>query len=125
MSMLKFTHDHEWLHVEVDGSVTVGITDYAQSQLGDIVYVELPELGAHVDAGSNFVVIESVKAVGEIKLPVGGTVLSVNERLGDTPELINSAPQGDGWLLRIKLDDPSVLDKLLEAAPYAAFVASL
>lgn len=125
MSMLKFTHDHEWLRVEVDGSVTVGITDYAQSQLGDIVYVELPELGAHVDAGSNFVVIESVKAVGEIKLPVGGTVLSVNERLGDTPELINSAPQGDGWLLRIKLDDPSVLDKLLEAAPYAAFVASL
>lgn len=123
--MLKFTHDHEWLRVEVDGSVTVGITDYAQSQLGDIVYVELPELGAHVDAGSNFVVIESVKAVGEIKLPVGGTVLSVNERLGDTPELINSAPQGDGWLLRIKLDDPSVLDKLLEAAPYAAFVASL
>ena len=125
MSMLKFTHDHEWLRVEVDGSVTVGITDYAQSQLGDIVYVELPELGAHVDAGSNFVVIESVKAVGEIKLPVGGTVLSVNERLGDTPELINSAPQSDGWLLRIKLDDPSVLDKLLEAAPYAAFVASL
>ena len=125
MSMLKFTHDHEWLRVEVDGSVTVGITDYAQSQLGDIVYVELPELGAHVDAGSNFVVIESVKAVGEIKLPVGGTVLSVNERLGDTPELINSAPQGDGWLLRIKLDDPSVLDTLLEAAPYAAFVASL
>ena len=125
MSMLKFTHDHEWLRVEVDGSVTVGITDYAQSQLGDIVYVELPELGAHVEAGSNFVIIESVKAVGEIKFPVGGTVLSVNERLGDTPELINSAPQGDGWLLRIKLDDPSVLDKLLEAAPYAAFVASL
>ena len=125
MSMLKFTHNHEWLRVEVDGSVTIGITDYAQSQLGDIVYVELPELGAHVEAGSNFVIIESVKAVGEIKLPVGGTVLSVNERLGDTPELINSAPQGDGWLLRIKLDDPSVLDKLLEAAPYAAFVASL
>ncbi len=125
MSMLKFTHEHEWLRVEVDGSVTIGITDYAQSQLGDIVYVELPELGAHVDAGSNFVIIESVKAVGEIKLPVGGTVLSVNERLGDTPELINSAPQGDGWLLRIKLDDPSVLNKLLEAAPYAAFVASL
>ena len=125
MSMLKFTHNHEWLRVEVDGSVTIGITDYAQSQLGDIVYVELPELGAHVEAGSNFVIIESVKAVGEIKFPVGGTVLSVNERLGDTPELINSAPQGDGWLLRIKLDDPSVLDKLLEAAPYAAFVASL
>ena len=123
--MLKFTHNHEWLRVEVDGSVTIGITDYAQSQLGDIVYVELPELGAHVEAGSNFVIIESVKAVGEIKFPVGGTVLSVNERLGDTPELINSAPQGDGWLLRIKLDDPSVLDKLLEAAPYAAFVASL
>ena len=125
MSMLKFTHNHEWLRVEVDGSVTIGITNYAQSQLGDIVYVELPELGAHVEAGSNFVIIESVKAVGEIKFPVGGTVLSVNERLGDTPELINSAPQSDGWLLRIKLDDPSVLDKLLEAAPYAAFVASL
>ena len=122
---LKFTREHEWLGVETDGTVSIGITDYAQAQLGDIVYVELPEVGAHIDAATNFVVIESVKAVGEIKLPVGGTVVGVNDRLGDEPELVNAAPQGDGWLLRVKLDDAGVLERMMDAATYQAFVAGL
>ena len=125
MSNRKFTHEHEWLRAETDGTVSIGITDYAQEQLGDIVYVELPSIGTHVEAGTKLVVIESVKAVGEIKLPVGGTVVGVNDRLGDEPELVNAAPQGDGWLLRVKLDDAGVLERMMDAAAYQAFVAGL
>ena len=122
---MQFTRDHEWLRLEADGSTTVGITHYAQEQLGDIVYVELPAVGSHVAAGSNCVVIESVKAVGEIKLPVGGTVLVVNTRIGDTPELVNTAPEGDGWLLRIRPDEGQDLPPLLDATAYAAYVDDL
>lgn len=125
MNNLKYTREHEWLRQEADGSVRIGITTYAQEQLGDVVYVELPELGQHVDAATNLVVIESVKAVGEIKLPGGGTVVAVNDRLVDEPELINSAPLTDGWLLALKLDDTAILDDMLDAAAYAEFVAGL
>ena len=125
MNSLKYTQEHEWLRVEADGSVTLGITDYAQEQLGDIVFVELPEVGAHLDDDTNLVVIESVKAVGEVKLAVGGTVVGINERLADEPELVNGAPLGDGWLLRLKLDDMKLLDGLMDANAYHAYVADL
>ena len=125
MNSLKYTQEHEWLRVEADGSVTLGITDYAQEQLGDIVFVELPEVGAHLDEDTNLVVIESVKAVGEVKLAVGGTVVGINERLADEPELVNGAPLGDGWLLRLKLDDMKLLDGLMDANAYHAYVAEL
>lgn len=125
MTTLKYTRDHEWLRLEADGSVTVGITQYAQEQLGDIVYVELPTVDSHVDPSSNVVVIESVKAVGEVKLPVGGTVRAVNTALSDTPELVNTAPESDGWLLRVEVDDATVLAGLLDSEAYAAYVDSL
>lgn len=125
MNPLKFTPEHEWLQLEADGNVVLGITEYAQEQLGDIVFVELPVIGAHLDNGSNLVVIESVKAVGEVKLPVGGTVVGVNERLANEPELVNNAPLADGWLLRIKLDDVALLDGLMDANAYQAYVADL
>ncbi len=125
MNPLKFTPEHEWLRVEADGTVVLGITEYAQEQLGDIVFVELPVIGAHLDHDSNLVVIESVKAVGEVKLPVGGTVVGINERLANEPELVNNAPLADGWLLRIKLDDAALLDKLMDTDAYLAYIAEL
>ena len=125
MNPAKYTQEHEWLRVESDGSVTLGITDYAQQQLGDIVFVELPQVGAHLDQHTNLVVIESVKAVGEVKLAVGGTVLGINERLADEPELVNNAPLDDGWLLHVKLDDTALLDSLMDANAYQAYIAEL
>ena len=125
MNAPKYTHEHEWLRVEADGSVTVGITDYAQEQLGDIVFIELPQVGSRLNAGANLVVIESVKAVGEVKLGLGGAVLAVNERLADEPELVNRAPLADGWLLRIQLDDPSLLGGLMDGNAYQAYIAEL
>lgn len=125
MNATKYTQEHEWLRLEDDGSVTLGITDYAQEQLGDIVFVELPDVGVHLDADSNFVVIESIKAVGEVKLTVGGTVLAVNERLADAPELVNGSPEDEGWLLRVQLDDAALLDKLMDGNAYHAYVAEL
>ena len=125
MNALKFTQQHEWLRVEADGSVIVGITEYAQEQLGDIVFVELPDIGAHLDNDTNLVVIESVKAVGEVKLPVGGTVVGINQRLAIEPELVNNAPLAEGWLLRITLDDAAMLDTLMDANAYQAYIAGL
>ncbi len=125
MNALKFTHAHEWLRVEADGSVILGITDYAQEQLGDIVFVELPDIGTHLDHDTNLVVIESVKAVGEVKLPVGGTVIGINQRLANEPELVNNAPLAEGWLLRITLDDVALLDTLMDANAYQAYIAEL
>ena len=125
MNALKFTQQHEWLRVEADGSVIVGITEYAQEQLGDIVFVELPDIGAHLDNDTNLVVIESVKAVGEVKLAVGGTVVAINERLAIEPELVNNAPLAEGWLLRVKLDDAALLDTLMDANAYQAYIADL
>ena len=125
MNAPKYTQEHEWLRVEADDSVTVGITDYAQEQLGDIVFVELPQVGSRLDEGANLVVIESVKAVGEVKLGLGGAVLAVNERLAYEPELVNRAPLSDGWLLRVELDDRSLLDSLMDANAYHAYIAEL
>lgn len=125
MNALKFTQQHEWLRVEADGSVILGITDYAQEQLGDIVFVELPDIGAHLDHDTNLVVIESVKAVGEVKLPMGGTVIGINQRLANEPELVNNAPLAEGWLLRITLDDAALLDTLMDANAYQAYIAEL
>ena len=107
---VKFTSDHEWVAVEGD-IATVGITDYAQEQLGDIVYVELPDVDARFENGANLAVIESVKAVGEINIPFAGTVRSVNERLADEPEIVNADPMGDGWLLRIAAEQAELKDQ--------------
>jgi glycine cleavage system H protein len=99
---LKYTSDHEWLRQEEDGSVTVGITDHAQSALGDLVYVELPEVNQEVEAGSDMAVVESVKAASDVYAPIGGTVVAVNDALSDDPEAINNDPYGDGWIVRLE-----------------------
>jgi glycine cleavage system H protein len=117
---LKYTKDHEWLNVD-DGVGRVGITDFAQAQLGDVVYVELPEVGASLTAGQSFGTIESVKAVSELFAPVSGEVVEVNAALKDKPELVNSAPH-DTWMVAIKLTDPSEAGALLDAAAYDALV---
>ena len=118
---LKYTEEHEWVLIE-DDVVTVGITDFAQDALGDVVFVELPEEGATLEAGKSFGVVESVKAVSDIYAPVSGEVVEVNEELPDTPELVNTSPYEDGWMVKIKLSDPSELDSLLDADAYKAFV---
>lgn len=117
----KYTEEHEWIQVEED-VVTVGITDFAQDALGDIVFVELPEVGYQVEAGKTFGVVESVKAVSDIYAPVTGEVVEVNEELPDTPELVNSSPYEDAWMLKIKLADLTELDGLLDAEAYQSFV---
>lgn len=122
MSTIKYTEDHEWLRVE-DGVATVGITDYAQNALGDIVFVQLPDVDAHFDAGDEAAVIESVKAAGELKMPLAGTVLAVNEALADAPATVNEDPLGAGWFIRIRLDDPAALDGLLDQAAYEKLTA--
>lgn len=99
---LKYTKDHEWLRQEEDGSVTIGITDHAQAALGDMVYVELPEVGQDLETGGEMAVVESVKAASDVYAPVSGSVVAVNEGLADDPEKINSDPYGDGWIVRMK-----------------------
>ena len=118
MSELKYTSDHEWIRSGSDGTYTVGITDYAQEQLGDIVFVQMPEVGRHIAAGEEAVVIESVKAAADVKMPVGGEIVAVNEALVDTPETVNKDPMQAGWFFRIKPDDPSDVDGLLDQAAY-------
>ena len=118
---LKYTKEHEWLAVN-GGVGTVGITHYAQSELGDIVYVELPSVGSPVVAGEEFGTVESVKAVSEIFAPVSGEVLEVNTALATSPETINKDPYGDGWLLKLKLADSKELDALMTAAEYRKYI---
>ena len=101
---LMYTREHEWLRREVDGGVTIGITDHAQSALGDLVYVELPEVGRELDVGGDMAVVESVKAASDVFAPISGTVVGVNEALGDDPEKINADPYGDGWIVKLQLD---------------------
>ncbi len=122
MSTLRFTEDHEWLRVEGDVA-TVGITDYAQNALGDIVFVQLPEVDAHFAAGDEAAVIESVKAAGELKMPLAGTVVEVNTALADAPATVNEDPLGAGWFIRIRLDDPAAVSGLLEQAAYDKLTA--
>lgn len=113
----KFTKTDEW--IKVDGAEgLIGITDYAQDQLSDVVFVEFPEIGESFDAGETFGVVESVKAAADLKMPVGGEVVAINEALEDTPETVNEDPFGEGWMIRIKLSDPGELDSLMDAAAY-------
>ena len=121
MSALRFTTDHEWVRVEGDIAV-VGITDYAQSQLGDVVYVELPEIGRRIEKGKEAAVVESVKAASEVYAPVSGEVAEVNEAIAADPAKVNADPMGEGWFLKLRLVDPKELDGLLDEAAYKRFV---
>lgn len=118
---LKYAASHEWSSLD-DGIATVGITDYAQDQLGDVVFVELPEIGSRVNAGAGVAVVESVKTASDIYTPLSGRVVAINESLLDEPEKINQSPYGDGWIFRLEPDDPAEFGKLLDAASYAARV---
>jgi glycine cleavage system H protein len=119
-----FTRDHEW--IEVDGnSARVGITDYAQSQLGDITFIEVPEVGGVLAPGDSAAVVDSVKAASDVYAPVSGTVTAVNTALEDAPDLVNSEPEGDGWLWDMDLSDPDELEGLLDAGAYALLVEGL
>jgi len=119
---LLYTDEHEWLRREDDGSVTVGITDHAQSALGDLVYVELPEVGQDLDAGGDMAVVESVKAASDVYAPIDGTVLAVNEELDDDPEKINGDPYGDGWIVRLQPSEAIDESALLTPDDYQALI---
>lgn len=121
---IKYTAEHEWVRDEGDGIVCVGITDHAQAQLGDLVFVELPEPGETLTRGGECAVVESVKAASDVFSPLSGEVTESNEALADTPELINQDPYGDGWVLKIRVADASELADLLDAAAYAEIVAA-
>ena len=123
--MLKFTEEHEWIRVEADGTATVGITGYAQEQLGDVVYVELPPLDKDVTKGGDAAVVESVKAASEVYAPVDGKVVAINEKLTAEPALVNSSPTGDGWFFKIKLSNKAQLDALMDEAAYKKFCEGL
>ena len=120
---LKYTKSHEWVLDEGDGIAAVGITDHAQELLGDLVFVELPEVGAELTAGAECAVVESVKSASDIYSPLDGEVVEVNEALADSPEAINEAPY-ENWIFKLKMTDPSQLDNLLDAAAYAEFIES-
>ncbi|SIQ82176.1 glycine cleavage system protein GcvH [Marinobacterium stanieri] len=117
---LKYVASHEWIREEGEGVVVVGITDHAQDLLGDVVFVELPDVGAEMSAGDDAGVVESVKAASDIYAPLSGEVVAVNEDLEDAPEMVNSDPYGDGWFFKIKLSDTAELEDLLDADGYAA-----
>jgi glycine cleavage system H protein len=121
MSALRYTSDHEWVRVDGDLAV-VGITDYAQSQLGDVVYVELPEIGRRVEQGKEAAVVESVKAASEVYAPVSGEVVEVNEALTGDPARVNADPIGEGWFIKLRLHDPKQLDGLMDEEAYKRFV---
>ena len=117
---LKYVESHEWLRKEEDGTITVGITDFAQAALGDVVFIELPEVGAEVEADDDIAVVESVKAASDVYAPIAGTIVAVNEELVDAPEKANEDPYGDAWFFRMEPTDPNVLDGLMSAEDYAA-----
>lgn len=116
---LKYAPSHEWVRIEADGSIVMGISDHAQELLGDIVFIELPSEGADVAAKAEMSVVESVKAASDIYAPVSGTIVEVNQALLDSPETVNTSPYGDGWFCRIKPSNPAELDALLDADAYA------
>ena len=117
---LKYAKSHEWTLDNGDGTVTIGITEHAQEALGDVVFVELPEVGRELEAGEDFGVVESVKAASDVYAPISGEVLEVNEELEDSPETINESPYQDGWLMKLKIAAPEELDNLLDANAYLA-----
>jgi len=118
---LSYTKDHEWVRVK-DNLATVGITDHAQHQLGDVVYVELPKVGDRFEASEPFGSVESVKAVSEVYMPLAGSAVEVNESLNDSPEQVNEDPYGEGWMIRVKMDNPSQVDALLTAIEYEDYI---
>src|SRR5581483_11551449 len=113
---LRYAKSHEWARVEADGTLTIGITDYAQNSLGDITYVQLPKVGATLRSGETFGVVESVKAASDLYAPVAGTVTAINEKLNSTPETVNGSPYADGWLMKLKPADSAAAQSLLDAA---------
>ena len=117
-SNLKFLESHEWARVEDDGTVTVGISDHAQELLGDIVFVELPEIGKEISQSSDIAIVESVKAASDVYSPLTGEIVEINKSLNDNPEIINASPYDDGWFFKIKPQDISEMEKLLDAAAY-------
>jgi glycine cleavage system H protein len=119
---LRYAKSHEWVRAESDGTVTIGITDYAQNSLGDITYVQAPKVGAALAAGATFGVVESVKAASDLYLPVAGTIVAVNSALEAAPETVNKSPYGEGWMLRLKPADAGAVQALLDAAAYAKLV---
>jgi glycine cleavage system H protein len=118
---LRYSTDHEWARLE-DGKVRVGITDFAQDTLGDVVFVQLPEIGSHLEAGGTFGEVESTKSVSDLYAPVAGTVVEVNGDLADTPSRLNEDPYGEGWICVLEPDDPSQLDALLDASGYQKLI---
>lgn len=124
MAEIKYTKEHEWIRVE-GGTATVGITDYAQKQLGDIVYVELPAVGRKVAKGGDAAVVESVKAASEVYAPISGEVVAINDALAANPALVNSSPAGDGWFFRLKPSDSGELADLMDEAGYTKYVEGL
>ena len=125
MSEVKYTRDHEWILMEDDEIGVIGITDYAQDQLGELVYVELPDVDTEFGSGSDAVVIESVKAAGEVKAPVSGTIVEINEVLVDEPEKVNSDPMGEGWFIKMRVNDKSELDELMDEDAYKEYTEEL
>ncbi len=124
MTTMRYTDDHEWVRSESDGTAIVGITDHAQDALGDIVFIEMPEVGKHFAKDDPACVVESVKAAADLKMPVAGTIVAVNDALPDDPSKVNSDPMNEGWFLCIRPDRPADVDALLDDASYAALVAS-
>jgi glycine cleavage system H protein len=122
-AQFRYTKEHEWIHAQ-GPTATVGITDYAQHELGDVVFVELPKPGAKIATGKSFGTVESVKAVSEIYAPVAGEVLEANTALADTPEKINQDPHGAAWLIKIRLTNPAEVNSLMDATAYEAYVAA-
>lgn len=119
--LLKYSADHEWVSVDGD-TATIGITDYAQDALGDVVFVDVPEVGASVESGATFSEVESTKSVSDIFAPMSGEIVAVNDQLADNPELLNSDPYGEGWICRITMSDQSQLGDLIDAAAYRALI---
>ncbi|WP_158152257.1 glycine cleavage system protein GcvH [Vibrio fluvialis] len=119
---LKFTDSHEWVRDNGDGTVTIGISEHAQEMLGDVVFVELPEVGSECDAGESFSLVESVKAASDIYAPVSGVIVEVNEDLQDSPELINEQPYEGGWIVKVKMSDAAELDDLKDAEEYLSSI---
>ena len=121
----RYTRDHEWIRLDADGVAAVGISDYAQEQLGDVVFVELPAVGKTLAKGDEAAVVESVKAASEVYAPVAGKVVAVNDAIAGEPGIVNRSPEGEGWFIRIAVTDPAEIDQLMEEKAYAAFVKTV
>jgi glycine cleavage system H protein len=124
MTVMRYTEDHEWVRVESDGTTTIGITDHAQDALGDIVFVEMPEVDRHLAKGDAACVVESVKAAADVKMPFAGTIVAVNTALPDDPSKVNTDPMNEGWFLKVRPDSDADVEALMDDAAYAALIQS-